>query len=71
MHAGSSFSDLDLSASIYKVFNQQTKLLKDFKSAAALPSLTKLQTSKDNLQYEILNDSQIEVSFGDFPYYLR
>lgn len=71
MLAGSSFSDLDLGASIYGVFDERTNLLKDFESSAGLPSLARFQTSKDNLQHEVLNGSQIDVSFDNFPYYLR
>ncbi|XXG79265.1 hypothetical protein AAC387_Pa09g0372 [Persea americana] len=67
---GSSFSDLDLGASIYGVFDEPTNLLKDFESSAGLPSLARFQTSKDNLQHEVLNGSQIDVSFDNFPYYL-
>ncbi|XP_068664265.1 uncharacterized protein [Aristolochia californica] len=69
MLAGSSTSELDLSGSILKVFDEHRELSKDLGSSAALNS-TRGQAFKDSLQQGILTDSNIEVSFENFPYYL-
>ncbi|XP_078439543.1 uncharacterized protein LOC144709773 [Wolffia australiana] len=69
MIAGSSTSELDLGGNVYKILEDQRELLKDLESQAALPS-TRCQAFKDNLRQGILDSSDIQVSFKDFPYYL-
>jgi len=70
MLAGPSTSELDLSGSVFKVFEDSRELHKDLDSQAALPT-SKCQAFKDSLKQGILNPSDIEVSFDNFPYYLR
>ncbi|MQL94377.1 hypothetical protein Taro_027032, partial [Colocasia esculenta] len=59
-------ADLELGGSIFKVFGDQRELMKELQP---LPS-SRSQTFMDKLRQEILNASDIQVSFHDFPYYL-
>ena len=70
MIAGSSASELDLNGNVYKIFEEQRELLKDLESHTALPS-TRCLAFKDSLKQGILSADEIQVSFDDFPYYLR
>ncbi|WOL18573.1 hypothetical protein Cni_G27370 [Canna indica] len=66
--AGSLTSEMDLSGNTYKAFEDQREL-KDLDSPASFPT-TKCQVFKDGLKQGILNPSDIQVSFENFPYYL-
>ncbi|ONK68251.1 uncharacterized protein A4U43_C05F9300 [Asparagus officinalis] len=66
---GSSAPELDLSRSVYKLFEDPRDALKEIASTSILPS-AKCQAFKDNLKKGILNASDLEVSFESFPYYL-
>lgn len=70
MLAGSSTSELDLSGSVLKAFEDPRELHENLDSRALLPT-SKSQAFKDCLKQGILNASDIEVSFDNFPYYLR
>ncbi|GFZ13726.1 AAA-type ATPase family protein [Actinidia rufa] len=72
MLAGSPASEIDLSGSISKILDHQREireLLKDFDSPI-LASIRR-QAFKDGLQEGILSARNIDVSFDNFPYYLR
>lgn len=68
---GSSTSDLDLSGSTLKVSADQSDLSKDLRSAEMLSSSARRKEFKDTLRRAILEDSDIEISFDSFPYFLR
>ncbi|XP_058077498.1 uncharacterized protein LOC131225904 isoform X2 [Magnolia sinica] len=67
--ARSSASELDVNGRLVKAFGRRMAFLKDFDLSTVLPS-TRCQACKDSLQQGILNGSDIQVSFDDFPYYL-
>ncbi|GMP39745.1 hypothetical protein CsSME_00010457 [Camellia sinensis var. sinensis] len=72
MLAGSPASEFDLSGNISKIHDEQREnreLLKDFDSP--MLALTMRQAFKDGLQEGIFSANNIEVSFENFPYYLR
>ncbi|KAJ6848593.1 uncharacterized protein M6B38_275250 [Iris pallida] len=63
-------SELALSGgNIFKVFEDQREVHKEFDSSAAFPA-TRCDTFRDDLKRGVLNASDIEVSFENFPYYL-
>lgn len=69
MLAGPSSPELVLSGSVLKAFEDRRELQKDLDCRSAL-STGKCQAFKDGLKRGILNTSDIEVSFENFPYYL-
>ncbi|CAL5355930.1 unnamed protein product [Camellia sinensis] len=72
MLAGSPASEFDLSGSISKILDEQREnreLLKDFDSP--MLASTMCQAFKDRLQEGTFTANNIEVSFENFPYYLR
>ncbi|GMP39746.1 hypothetical protein CsSME_00010458 [Camellia sinensis var. sinensis] len=72
MLAGSPASEFDLSGSIFKIHDEQREnreLLKDLDSL--MLASTMRQAVKDGLQEGIFSANNIEVSFENFPYYLR
>ncbi|RWW60988.1 hypothetical protein BHE74_00031979, partial [Ensete ventricosum] len=62
-------TDLELSANTCKLFEDQRESAKDFELLASLSS-TRSQVFKDGLKRGIIDASDIEVSFDNFPYYL-
>ncbi|XP_052191626.1 uncharacterized protein LOC127800822 isoform X2 [Diospyros lotus] len=73
MLAGSSASELNLNGSISRILDEQQgelrKLLMDLDTPVQV--LTRRQAFKDDLEQGILSANNIEVSFENFPYYLR
>lgn len=70
--AGSSASDFDLSGSISKILDERREireLIKDFEPPISIS--TKRQAFKESLQQGVISSNDIEVSFENFPYYLR
>ena len=70
--AGTS-TDFDFTGSIAKILDEQREIremLNGFEPHTALIS-TKRQAFKDSLQEGILNPDNIDISFENFPYYLR
>lgn len=64
--------EFDLSGGIPKLLSEQreiTEVVKDFDPPILIA--TRRQEFKDGLQQGILNFNNIEVSFENFPYYLR
>ncbi|KAK9136897.1 hypothetical protein Sjap_007491 [Stephania japonica] len=74
MFAGSSASDFDASAGIFKTIDEQRKimdLLKEFDPTTVLTGCsTRSLAFSDSLRQRILCSSDIDVSFDNFPYYL-
>ena len=71
--AGTSSTDFDFSGSIAKILDEQREIremLKEFEPPTSLIS-TKRQAFKDSLQEGIIEADNIDVSFENFPYYLR
>lgn len=65
--------EFDSSVSISKILEEREELrelLKDVDTPGILAS-TRRQAFKDSLQQRILNAENIDVSFENFPYYLR
>lgn len=62
-----SLTELELSTDTHKFFEDQRE---EFDSPASLP-LSRSQAFKDGRKQGIIDASDIEVSFDNFPYYLR
>lgn len=70
--AGSAASEFDFSGSISKILDDQREireLLKDFDTPVL--TSTRRQAFKDVLHQGLLDPGNIDVSFENFPYYLR
>ncbi|KAL5996096.1 hypothetical protein ACLOJK_026169 [Asimina triloba] len=63
-------SDSDVNGRFSKLLHEQREILKDFDSSTVLCSSARLQAFKDSLQQSVLNGSDIQVSFDNFPYYV-
>ncbi|WOL10335.1 hypothetical protein Cni_G19090 [Canna indica] len=63
-----SLADMELSSNANKFFEGQREFVKDFEFTASLSSRS--QAFKDGLKRAIIDASDIEVSFDNFPYYL-
>lgn len=72
MLAGSSAPDFDLGGGIFKTIEKQREIRDLLKGIdpASNSSSTRCEAFRESLQRRILNSSDIDVSFDDFPYYL-
>ncbi|KAL6011322.1 hypothetical protein ACLOJK_001768 [Asimina triloba] len=72
MLAGSASRDLDLGKNIFKqVLEERKELTRDSQSATTSGMSAKCTAFKEELRALILDGKEIEVSFENFPYYLR
>ncbi|KAF5189440.1 Atp-dependent zinc metalloprotease ftsh [Thalictrum thalictroides] len=72
MLAGSSAPDFDISGSMFKTLEKRREIrdiLKGFDTTSNLSS-TRCEAYRESLQRRILNSTDIDVCFDNFPYYL-
>jgi hypothetical protein len=70
MIAGSTVSEFDLTGDLFKALEDQRDLITDLNTSASLPP-SRCQAFKDGMKQGIISPSDIEVTFENFPYYLR
>lgn len=70
MIAGSTISEFDLTGDLFKALEDQRDLIRDLNASATVPP-SRCQAFKDGMKQGIINPSDIDVTFENFPYYLR
>lgn len=70
MIAGSTISEFDFTSDLFKALEDQRDLIRDLSASASVPP-SRCQAFKDGMKQGIISPSDIEVTFENFPYYLR
>jgi hypothetical protein len=70
MITGSTISEFDLTGDLFKALEDQRDLIRDLNASASVPP-SRCQAFKDGMKQGIINPSDIDVTFEDFPYYVR
>lgn len=68
MFTGSTVPEFDLTGAVFKALEDQRDIIRDL-SASVPPS--RCQAFKDGMKQGIISPSDIDVTFENFPYYLR
>jgi len=69
MITGSTISEFDLTGDLFKALEDQRDLIRDLNASASVPP-SRCQAFKDGMKQGIINPSDIDVTFEDFPYYV-
>jgi hypothetical protein len=70
MITGSTISEFDLTGDLFKALEDQRDLIRDLNASASVPP-SRCQAFKDAMKQAIISPSDIDVTFENFPYYLR
>jgi hypothetical protein len=70
MLTGSTVSEFDLTGDLFKALEDQRDLIRDLNTSGSLPP-SRCQAFKDGMKQGIISPCDIEVTFENFPYYLR
>lgn len=70
MIAGTTISEFDLTGDLFKALEDQRHLIRHLNSSASLPP-SRCQAFKDGMKQGIISPNDIDVTFENFPYYLR
>jgi len=70
MITGSTISEFDLTGDLFKALEDQRDLIRDLNASTSVPP-SRCQAFKDGMKQGIINPSHIDVTFENFPYYLR
>ncbi|CAD6255841.1 unnamed protein product [Miscanthus lutarioriparius] len=69
MIRGSTISEFDLTGDLFKALEDQRDLIRDLNASTSVPP-SRCQAFKDGMKQGIINPSDIDVTFENFPYYL-
>ncbi|CAD6252756.1 unnamed protein product [Miscanthus lutarioriparius] len=69
MITGSTISEFDLTGDLFKALEDQRDLIRDLNASTSVPP-SRCQAFKDGMKQGIINPSDIDVTFENFPYYL-